>query len=252
MTSISSERIASIEARKHELSDAMSAPDMSREEFVRLSKEYSAIEPVAAAAREVRRLRAERLSLTEMTRDADAELRQIATEELAEIEGFDETVAQELKRRGHAWLESRDQELDEKRREMGVDDKVGETGGFTPAMMVSLGEKGVKTLDDLGDLAADELIEILGEDSVDEETANAISTMDQGNVLMREGLTRNAKVAQALAQIAMKLGQAIYEKEQAANATGGSDADAPQGSQTGGDEEVVDAEFSEVDDEAKS
>jgi peptide chain release factor 1 len=49
MTSISSERIASIEARKQELSDAMSAPDLSREEFVRLSKEYSAIEPVAAA-----------------------------------------------------------------------------------------------------------------------------------------------------------------------------------------------------------
>ena len=86
MTAISSERIASIEARKHELSDAMSAPDLSREDFVRLSKEYSAIEPVAAAAREVRRLRAERESLMEMTRDADHELRQIATEELAEIE----------------------------------------------------------------------------------------------------------------------------------------------------------------------
>jgi N utilization substance protein A len=95
-------------------------------------------------------------------------------EELASIEGFDENVAAELKRRAQASLERRDQELDEKRREMGVDDKVGETGGFTPAMMVALGEKGVKTLDDLGDLAADELIEILGEDSVDEETANAI------------------------------------------------------------------------------
>src|SRR4028119_2185812 len=86
MTGISAERIASIEARKHELSDAMAAQDMSREEFVRLSKEYSAIEPVAEAAREVRRLRAERESLMEMTRDADHELRQIASEELTEIE----------------------------------------------------------------------------------------------------------------------------------------------------------------------
>ncbi|WP_458094856.1 transcription termination factor NusA [Roseomonas sp. WA12] len=102
------------------------------------------------------------------------EIIEIEDEELAEIEGFDENVAAELKRRAQASLERRDAELDEKRREMGVDDKVGETGGFTPAMMVSLGEKGVKTLDDLGDLAADELIEILGEDSVDEETANAI------------------------------------------------------------------------------
>jgi transcription termination/antitermination protein NusA len=39
---------------------------------------------------------------------------------------------------------------------------------------VALGEKGVKTLDDLADLASDELIEIVGADAMDEETANAI------------------------------------------------------------------------------
>jgi len=102
------------------------------------------------------------------------EIVEIEDEELAEIEGFDENVAAELKRRALASLERRDLELDEKRREMGVEDAVGEAGGFTPAMMVSLGEKGIKTLDDLGDLASDELVEILGEESVDEETANAI------------------------------------------------------------------------------
>ncbi|MFC0407366.1 transcription termination factor NusA [Roseomonas elaeocarpi] len=97
-----------------------------------------------------------------------------ADEELAEIEGFDESVAQELKRRGMEWLERRDNELDEKRRALGVDDAVAEVGGFSPATLVTLGEKGIKTLDDLGDLASDELIDILGEGSVDEETANAI------------------------------------------------------------------------------
>ncbi len=45
--------------------------------------------------------------------------------------------------------------------------------------------------------------------------------------------------AQALAQVAMKLGQAIYEKEQANSAS--PSADAPK------DDDVVDAEFSEVD-----
>jgi molecular chaperone DnaK len=58
--------------------------------------------------------------------------------------------------------------------------------------------------------------------------------------------------AQALAQVAMKLGQAIYEKDQAA---GGSAAAGDGGAETaqagGGEEEVVDAEFSEVDDENK-
>jgi methyl-accepting chemotaxis protein len=47
--------------------------------------------------------------------------------------------------------------------------------------------------------ATDEISGMIG--SIQKETANAISTMDQGNLLMREGLTRNAKVAQALAQI---------------------------------------------------
>ena len=98
----------------------------------------------------------------------------VEDEELAEIEGFDESVAAELKRRAGTFIEKRDTELDDKRREMGVDDVLSEIGGFSPAMMVTLGEKGVKTLDDLADLAGDELIEILGTEVVDEETANAI------------------------------------------------------------------------------
>ena len=83
---ISHDRIVSIEAKRHELSDAMAAGNLSPDDFVRLSKEYAQIEPVATAAREVRRLRAERESLSVMTKDADEELRAIASEELAEIE----------------------------------------------------------------------------------------------------------------------------------------------------------------------
>ncbi|HZG47140.1 MAG TPA: molecular chaperone DnaK [Allosphingosinicella sp.] len=54
--------------------------------------------------------------------------------------------------------------------------------------------------------------------------------------------------AQALAQSAMKLGQAIYERDQQAAASPGADAGSsgPDMSKPG-DEEVVDAEFSEVD-----
>ena len=59
MTRISAERIAAIEARKEELQKAMSAPDLAPDAFVRLSKDYAEIVPVAEAAREVRRLRAE-------------------------------------------------------------------------------------------------------------------------------------------------------------------------------------------------
>jgi len=52
--------------------------------------------------------------------------------------------------------------------------------------------------------------------------------------------------ASALAQVAMKLGQAIYEKQAAAEASPAADG-AAAGSEAGG-EDVVDAEFSEVDD----
>ncbi|HEX8667312.1 MAG TPA: molecular chaperone DnaK [Allosphingosinicella sp.] len=55
--------------------------------------------------------------------------------------------------------------------------------------------------------------------------------------------------ASALAQVAMKLGQAIYEKDQSSAAGPADDAGAAQGAEAGGGEEVVDAEFSEVDDE---
>jgi len=51
--------------------------------------------------------------------------------------------------------------------------------------------------------------------------------------------------SQALTEVAMKLGQAIYEKEQASAASPGAGAGA--GSSAGKDEDVVDAEFSEVD-----
>ncbi len=52
--------------------------------------------------------------------------------------------------------------------------------------------------------------------------------------------------SQALAQVAMKLGQAIYEKEQQAAASPGAEA-----GETKADDDVVDAEFSEVEDDKK-
>jgi molecular chaperone DnaK len=57
----------------------------------------------------------------------------------------------------------------------------------------------------------------------------------------------NAKT-QALAQEAMKLGEAIYKAEQSA-ASGEGDA---QASTSSADEDVVDAEFSEVDEDKKA
>ena len=103
------------------------------------------------------------------------ELAEVPPEELAEIEGFDDGVAEELIRRAEAALVRRFEELDEKRRELGVSDEVASFEAFSPAMLVTLGEKGVKTLDDLADLAGDELVEILGgAEAFDGDLANEI------------------------------------------------------------------------------
>ena len=102
------------------------------------------------------------------------ELAYVPLEELGEVEGFDESIAEELIRRAQAFLGRRDDELNEKRIALGVSDDIAAIEVLTPAMLVALGEKGVKTLDDLADLAGDELVEIVGAESMEEEVANDV------------------------------------------------------------------------------
>ena len=96
------------------------------------------------------------------------------TDELAEIEGFDVEVAGELQQRARVWLAETAAKLAAKRRELGVTDDVVALPGMTEEMAVKLGEKDVKTMDDVGDLASDELRDILGADQLTESKANEI------------------------------------------------------------------------------
>lgn len=94
--------------------------------------------------------------------------------ELAEIEGFDEDVAKELQARAKAFVEKRNKEFEEKSKSLGIDDKIQEIEGLDRDMILTLANAGVKTVDDLGDLATDELIEILGENTISVVEANKI------------------------------------------------------------------------------
>jgi N utilization substance protein A len=107
------------------------------------------------------------------------EVAYVATEDLADIEGFDADIAAELQARARNALERRDREYEERRLELGVADDLAELEGLTPGILVALGEKGVKTLDDFADLAGDELLELLGTSdkggaALDLEAANAM------------------------------------------------------------------------------
>jgi transcription termination/antitermination protein NusA len=90
-----------------------------------------------------------------------SELEEVAYIELAElagIEGFDEELAEELQSRAVEALERREEAAREQRRALGVEDALAEIPHLPEQMLVTLGKAGIKTLDDLADLATDELI----------------------------------------------------------------------------------------------
>ena len=78
--------------------------------------------------------------------------------EIAHIEGFDEGTAEQIQSRAREYLEQQEAERDAKRRELGVADELAEIPGINTAMMVALGENGIKTVEDFADCATDELV----------------------------------------------------------------------------------------------
>ncbi len=86
------------------------------------------------------------------------EVAYIEMSELASIEGFDEELAEELQSRATEALDRRESGFREERRALGVEDALAELPHLTEAMLVTLGKAGIKTLDDLADLATDELV----------------------------------------------------------------------------------------------
>ncbi len=77
--------------------------------------------------------------------------------EIASIEGFDENTAAEIQTRAREHLEKLEAELEAKRKALGVADELAEVPGVTTAMLVTLGENNIKTVEDLADCATDDL-----------------------------------------------------------------------------------------------
>ena len=98
----------------------------------------------------------------------------VGDSELASIEGFDDDVAAELGQRARDFVDRVNAELTEQRRALGVTDEVAAFEAFEPRILVILGKAGVKTLDDVGDLASDELRELLPDAGLSEDEANDI------------------------------------------------------------------------------
>ena len=85
------------------------------------------------------------------------EIAYVDPEEISSIEGFDEETASEIQQRAKDFIDKQEAELDKKRKKLGVSDELRELPGMTTAMMVAVGEDGVKTIEDFAGYAVDDL-----------------------------------------------------------------------------------------------
>ena len=81
----------------------------------------------------------------------------VPLEEITGIEGFDEDIARELSSRAEAILAEQAEKYSDTRREMNIADDLAEMPGLTPDMVVTLAKQGIKTRDQLAELAGYEL-----------------------------------------------------------------------------------------------
>ncbi len=121
----------------------------------------------------------------------------VPPEELTEIEGVDIELAEELISRAQNFLTSRDAEYTRRRIELGVGEEIAEIPGLSPAVLVSLGDNGVKTLDDLADLSTDELLELAPQGSLTAERAEEIIMAARAHWFEDEDKARDEAAQQA-------------------------------------------------------
>ncbi len=116
------------------------------------------------------------------------EVAYVARDEISTIEGLDEGIAEELQSRASEALERREGVSREERRKLGVEDSLAEMPHLTEQMLVTLGKANIRTLDDLADLATDELVQKRRVEPRRRSDA-PVRAEDKGGILAEYGLT---------------------------------------------------------------
>ena len=86
------------------------------------------------------------------------EVAMVEIEEITNISGFDEETAQEIQARANEYLEKENLLLEEKRKELNVQDDLLEIEELNIKMIIKLGENDVKSLEDFAYCSTDDLI----------------------------------------------------------------------------------------------
>ena len=94
--------------------------------------------------------------------------------ELEEIEGFNPELAAELQKRANDYLTKVEQDYLDQGHKLGMTDDLLKFDFIKRPIIMQLGQAGIKSLTDLADLATDELVEILGEDTMSNRLAGRV------------------------------------------------------------------------------
>ena len=86
------------------------------------------------------------------------EIAQSQSEDISKIEAIDEETAKELIERSKETLIKEKEAVAEKLKELGVEEELVKLKGMTQGMLVILGQKNIKKINDFADLSSDELI----------------------------------------------------------------------------------------------
>ncbi len=90
--------------------------------------------------------------------------------DLALIQGFDEDIATELQNRATEFVEAETSRITSALVELKVKDDLKEVDYLSLGMILTLAENGILCLDDLAELDSEELVGLLGEHGIDDET----------------------------------------------------------------------------------
>jgi transcription termination/antitermination protein NusA len=121
-------------------------------------------------------------------------------DELVSIEGFDEEIAEELRRRAQDFVLAEQERLNSRLEELKVTEALYEVEGLSLQMLVRLGEAGILSLDDLADLSSDELRYIVNP-AMETATVDQIATLEEA--ALRQGIGESPMTAEAADTIIM-------------------------------------------------
>ena len=119
----------------------------------------------------------------------------VSLEDLANIEGFEEELAEELQNRAKAYVKTIEEKHKTALKDLGVADDLAAFEALSKEQVLALGAKGIKTLDDFADLAGDELVDFLDNISVRE--ANALIMKAREHWFAEEDAAKAAAEAEA-------------------------------------------------------